>query len=229
MNKMIRIHKNLTFLIVLTFIIILTQSNNITVFASNYSENLLYNDQILEGDFEDDNVIVVLNSKVSKINKMHNAKYFKGIEIESITDLTKREYNFKSKNNDFKQILQIHLKEKGKENVLNAISYLENLDGVYSAEPNYIFENTVDPDDPNYIDNKLWGLNGTNGINVENAWNFTTGNNTIRVGIIDTGISNHVDLNANLVSGRDTFNDNDITNLMILIHMVPMLQELLVQ
>ena len=211
MNKMIRIHKNLTFLIVLTFIIILTQSNNITVFASNYSENLLYNDQILEGDFEDDNVIVVLNSKVSKINKMHNAKYFKGIEIESITDLTKREYNFKSKNNDFKQILQIHLKEKGKENVLNAISYLENLDGVYSAEPNYIFENTVDPNDPNYIDNKLWGLNGTNGINVENAWNFTTGNNTIRVGIIDTGISNHVDLNANLVSGRDTFNDNDIT------------------
>lgn len=211
MNKMIRIHKNLTFLIVLTFIIILTQSNNITVFASNYSENLLYNDQILEGDFEDDNVIVVLNSKVSKINKMHNAKYFKGIEIESITDLTKREYNFKSKNNDFKQILQIHLKEKEKENVLNAISYLENLDGVYSAEPNYIFENTVDPDDPNYIDNKLWGLNGTNGINVENAWNFTTGNNTIRVGIIDTGISNHVDLNANLVSGRDTFNDNDIT------------------
>ena len=104
MNKMIRIHKNLTFLIVLTFIIILTQSNNITVFASNYSENLLYNDQILEGDFEDDNVIVVLNSKVSKINKMHNAIYFKGIEIESITDLTKREYNFKSKNNDFKQI-----------------------------------------------------------------------------------------------------------------------------
>lgn len=211
MIKRIRIHKNLTFLIVLIFIIILTHSNNITVFASNYSENLLYNDQILEGDFEDDNVIVVLNSKVSKINKIHNAKYFKGIEIESITDLTKREHNFKSKNNDFKQILQIHLKEKGKENVLNAISYLENLDGVYSAEPNYIFANTVDPDDPNYIENKLWGLNGTNGINVENAWNFTTGNNTIRVGIIDTGISNHVDLNANLVSGRDTFNDNDIT------------------
>lgn len=56
------------------------------------------------------------------------------------------------------------------------------------------------------------GLNGTNGIDVENAWNFTTGSNTIRVGIIDTGISNHVDLNANLVPGRDTFNNNNITN-----------------
>lgn len=78
--------------------------------------------------------------------------------------------------------MQIHLKEKGKENVLNAISYLESLDCVTSAEPNYIFENTVDPNDPNYIDNKLWGLNGTNGINVENAWNFTAGNNTVRVG-----------------------------------------------
>lgn len=215
MNKIIRIPKKIAFLIIcmlLTFITILTQTNNITVFASNYSEKSHYNNLLLDGDFEDDNVIVVLNSKLSKINKTHKSKYFSGIEIESITDLTKREYNFKSKNNNFKQILQIHLKEKGKENVLNAISYLESLEGVYSAEPNYIFENTVDSDDPYYIDDRLWGLNGTNGIDVENAWNFTTGNNTIRVGIIDTGVSNHVDLNANLVSGRDTFNNNDITN-----------------
>lgn len=159
MNKIKRKHKKLTFLIVLivlTFIVTSTQKNNITVFASNYSEKSLCNDQILDDDFEDDNVIVVLNSKVSKINKIHNSKFFKGIEIESITDLTKRDYNFKSKN-DFKQILQIYLKEKGKDNVLNAISYLENLDGVYSAEPNYILENTVEPDDPDYFDNKLWG------------------------------------------------------------------------
>lgn len=214
MNKIKRKHKKLTFLIVLivlTFIVTSIPKNNITVFASNYSEESLCNNQILDDDYEDDNVIVVLNSKVSKINKIHNSKFFKGIEIESITDLTKRDYNFKSKN-DFKQILQIYLKEKGKDNVLNAISYLETLDGVYSAEPNYILENTVEPDDPNYIDNKLWGLNGTNGIDVENAWNYTTGSNTIRVGIIDTGISNHVDLNANLVPGRDTFNNNNITN-----------------
>lgn len=76
MNKMVRMHKNLTFLIVLAFITILTQSNNITVFAPNHSENLFYSNQILDGDFEDDNVIVVLNSKLSKRNKMHKCKIF---------------------------------------------------------------------------------------------------------------------------------------------------------
>ena len=197
--------------IVIISISISIQSNNIDVFANNYNKMSQYNNMLLEENFEDDNVIVVLNSKSSKINKIHSAKHFDGIDVESITDLTKREHNFKSKNNNFKQILQIHLKEKGKENVLKAISYLANLDGVFSAEPNYIFENTAASNDPSYINDVLWGLNGTNGIDVENAWNFTTGSDAIRVGIIDTGISNHVDLNENLATGIDTFNNNNIS------------------
>ena len=34
----------------------------------------------------------------------------------------------------------------------------------------------------------------------------------MRVGVIDTGVSNHEDLNGNLVSGWDTFNNNATTN-----------------
>ena len=215
MNNIMRMSRKSALLIICIVIISISisiQSNNIDVFANNYNKMSQYNNMLLEENFEDDNVIVVLNSKASKINKIHSAKHFDGIDVESITDLTKREHNFKSKNNNFKQILQIHLKEKGKENVLKAISYLVNLDGVFSAEPNYIFENTADSNDPSYINDVLWGLNGTNGIDVENAWNFTTGSNAIRVGIIDTGISNHVDLNENLATGIDTFNNNNITS-----------------
>ena len=166
----------------------------------------------IDEEFEDDNVVVVLDPKISRINKIHNSKYFVGIEVESITDLTKREQNMNSKNSDFKQILQIHLKEKSKENVLKAIACLEQLEGVQSAEPNYFFHVAIDSNDPDYVSGDLWGLNGTNGINTPDAWSLTRGHNTVRVGIIDTGIANHADLNANLVAGRDTFNNNNITN-----------------
>lgn len=221
MNKIKNIINKALFFIVCIFcifilLLMMTTNNNVLSYTSDKNlssfETIAHNRANIDEDFEDDNVIVILNSKISEINKIHNAKYFDGIEIESIVDLTKREYNFKNKNNDFHQILQIYLKEKGKENVLKAISYLEQLDDVFSAEPNYFFEIAVDPDDPEYINNNLWGLNGVNGINAPNAWNLTRGSNTIRVGIIDTGIANHTDLNANLVSGRDTFNNNNITN-----------------
>jgi len=203
--------------ILLVFVLLLTNTNK-KVLAYTTNENLdlfesnVDNSSHIYENFEDDNVIVVLDTKVSKINKIHNVKYFSGIEIESIIDLTKREYNFENKNNEFKQILQIYLKNKGKENVLQAISYLKELDGVFSVEPNYFFEVESEPNDPEYLNDKLWGLNGTNGINVEDAWNLTKGSSTIRVGVIDTGIANHEDLNSSLASGIDTFNNDFITN-----------------
>ena len=47
------------------------------------------------------------------------------------------------------------------------------------------------------------GISGTLGIRAREAWDFTTGLSNVRVGIIDSGIADHVDLNANLVAGRD--------------------------
>jgi subtilisin family serine protease len=104
------------------------------------------------------------------------------------------------------------LKEKSKENVLKAIAHLEQIDGILSVEPNYFFQVEIDPNEPDYEYGGLWGLNGPNGINTSDAWNLTRGNNTIRVGIIDTGIANHADLDANLIEGRDIFNNNNVTN-----------------
>lgn len=183
-------------------------NNKTSVFAMDNNLNSL---NLQSENFADDCVVVVLDKKISKINKIHNAKFFSGIKIKSLEDLTKRKINIKSKNNDFKQILKIYLKDNSKENVLSAIKILNEMDGIISAEPNYYFEPAVDPNDPDYLSGQLWGLNDTNGISANLAWNITRGSNRVRVGILDTGIAAHEDLNANLVSGRDTFNNNNIT------------------
>lgn len=166
----------------------------------------------IEDDFADDSVLVVLDSEISKINKVHTADFFNGVDIERIEDLTARKNNFEYEENEFKQILQIHLKSKSKENVLKSISKIEKLDGVYSAEPNYSHKIEQLSNDPDLLNGNLWGLDNVNGIKAMDAWDITKGNRNIRVGVIDTGISNHYDLDGNLVVGWDTVNDNITTN-----------------
>lgn len=103
------------------------------------------------------------------------------------------------------------------------------VDGILYAGPNYIEriepttsastvqtamtsapQNSSVPNDPD--NDQLWGLFGDNGINAKNAWGVTTGSKNIRVGIIDSGIADHEDLNANLADGYDFYNDNTVTS-----------------
>lgn len=166
-----------------------------------YAEEIVEND--IQYEFAIDSVLVVMDEDISDINKVHSASYFTGIEISDIKDLTKKERNITSKNSDFRQILQIFLKKPSKENVLQAVIRLNEIEGVYSVEPNYYQNIEVEPNDPYYEDGRLWGLEDTNGINASNAWTLTTGSNEVRVGIIDTGIANHSDLSSNLTKGWD--------------------------
>ncbi len=90
------------------------------------------------------------------------------------------------------------------------IRVLRSRPEVLIAEPNYIFRIQQRPNDPEY--EKLWGLanfgqkDGDNQVgvpgidmNMERAWEITTGSRDVIVAVIDTGVNyRHPDLAANM-------------------------------
>ncbi len=78
--------------------------------------------------------------------------------------------------------------------VLLAVELLRKLPNVEYACPNYIRRPDLIPTDPDY--SLQWGWPT---IDVESAWDITTGDAAITVGVIDTGVDlDHPDLQANI-------------------------------
>jgi len=68
---------------------------------------------------------------------------------------------------------------------------------------------TLTPNDTNY--SQQWGyFNATAGIKADEAWNITTGTGSV-VAVLDTGITNHSDLNANILPGYDFIVDTAVS------------------
>lgn len=76
---------------------------------------------------------------------------------------------------------------------------LSELPFLASSEPNSIGEIFVVPNDPSY--SQLWGMQK---IQMESAWDITTGSTSIIVAVVDTGADlSHPDLAGSLVAGYD--------------------------
>ena len=90
----------------------------------------------------------------------------------------------------------LRIARMAQDDTLKAIAALRGRDDVLYAEPNYIVHTDVTPNDPGFLSNELYGLSK---IDAPQAWNTTTGSNSIVVGVIDEGIdTNHLDLQANI-------------------------------
>lgn len=83
------------------------------------------------------------------------------------------------------------------------------------AEPNFLYKDLFTAVDSYY--QEQWGLKNTGqhsgylpgaDINIEAAWNYTTGNSNIIVAVVDEGVElNHPDLRNRLVQGYDATNN----------------------
>ena len=104
---------------------------------------------------------------------------------------------------NFNQILSLQLRDRGKENVLRAISELEQLDKVLAAEPSFNLEPVVD-------NTGLWGLDW---INTAEARNIATAQGTgIIVGVMEGGVLPHAELGNRLVEGNIATPPNNADN-----------------
>ena len=65
------------------------------------------------------------------------------------------------------------------------------------------------PNDTRY--SEQWGYSGTYGIKANQAWDVTNGSGVV-VAVLDTGITNHSDLNANILPGYDFISDTAVSN-----------------
>src|SRR5262249_28034965 len=113
------------------------------------------------------------------------------------------------------KIFRVHSRSKSEVALVNQLRADSN---ILYAEPNYIMHLLVSPNDPRFGElygllntgqSVLCGANcfgnpvGTPGADIKasQAWNFTTGTNSVVVGVVDTGVDyNHPDLAANIWS-----------------------------
>ena len=91
---------------------------------------------------------------------------------------------------------------------LRAIKGLRQDKTIEYAEPNYIQKSTVVPDDTFYDLQWHYPL-----INLPQAWDYTTGDSSVIVAVVDTGVFlSHPDLVANLTPGYDFVSSPSISN-----------------
>jgi serine protease len=87
---------------------------------------------------------------------------------------------------------------------------LEALPGVEYAEPDFVMRPTLVPNDPSY--SAQWHYYEAFGINAPAAWDITTGSATVRVAVVDTGITDHPDLAGRWIGGYDFIADVPTAN-----------------
>ncbi|MGO4262736.1 S8 family serine peptidase [Lysobacter sp. TAB13] len=73
------------------------------------------------------------------------------------------------------------------------------------VEPNARMTAFFTPDDTRF--GEQWGYTTASGINATQAWDVSTGTGVV-VAVIDTGITSHSDLNANIIGGYDFISDS---------------------
>jgi len=137
-----------------------------------------------------------------------NATKFERTTAQKLVGATLKDVNADGVDDQFSHLLNgklARLSLKNGADVQKAIKMISKHPAVKYAEPNYIVRAIGVPDDPSFVD--LWGLHNTGqsgglagaDIDAVAAWDISTGDSNVVVGVIDTGVDyNHPDLQANM-------------------------------
>ena len=112
-------------------------------------------------------------------------------ELNELTYSSQTEQAIQEKNKEYKRIFQIIIDNNNLDNLDMLIDYANDLPYVYAAEYNYYLETCASPNDTYYYEQEYYlGMEY-----FEETWDFVTGNNNVKVAIIDSGIDiTHSDL-----------------------------------
>lgn len=191
-------------LMIISAMIGVSKLSIIQVAAVNYEEKIIH--EIDESAQYDNKILAVLDKNISGVNKKHEDSLFGSFPKLQITELTEVGNTQTTRTSEnFRQIFEITLPSCNKEEVREAISELNTIPGILTATPNYSYKTAGIKTSNDSLYSSQWALHGNAGMGAPLAWGITTGSSTIRVGIIDTGIAYHPDLNDNLVSGVDFY------------------------
>lgn len=98
-------------------------------------------------------------------------------------------------------LFRVHLAGVSLETLPAGLDLAEKQATVVVAEPDYIRQAVLVPNDPKYLDGTLWGLNQVSDVDVDapEGWDVRSGAGAVVVAVIDTGIRyTHQDLAANM-------------------------------
>lgn len=162
--------------------------------------------------YKDDSVIVVYK----KDSTLSNRRAVRNLVLAKISDKNNDEVDDKYSNILDGRMAKFEL---DKMSVKDALSKIRNNPAVLYAEPDYIVQANVMPDDTSF--SELWGLHNTGqtggvddaDIDAPEAWDISTGDRGIVVGVIDTGVDyTHPDLIANAWVNPGEIADDGIDN-----------------
>ena len=137
-----------------------------------------------------------------------NATKFERSTAQKLVGATIKDVNADGVDDKFSHLLNgklARLSLKNGADIQKAIKMISKHPAVKYAEPNYIVRAIGVPDDPSFVE--LWGLHntgqsgGVSGADIDAvaAWDISTGDSNVVVGVIDTGVDyNHPDLQANM-------------------------------
>lgn len=176
-----------------------TQSNKVP-----HSSNISQEDQrIIDLGYIPDEVIVKFKASVAGKDKRK-----KVVKANQFKEKYSKEIKQRKRQLAFADAAVYKLNDT---NVSKAVNRLKNDPDVEVVMPNYVLT-FFSVDDPHYVDGDQWALKNTlNGkdIQIEEAWDISTGGTSKIVAVLDTGVSyNHPDLVGNMWDGSNCVDEN---------------------